>query len=202
MMSSNNSGTARPVNTRKLVLLALLTAIVVVLQFLGAFIKFGPFSITLVLMPIVVGSAMIGVYAGGWLGLVFGFAVLISGDASAFLAINPIGTVIVVLAKGALAGLAAGSIYRVIAGKNKTVAAIFSAAICPIVNTGVFILGCFMFFLTTIAEWGRNAGYSNATAYIFFGMITFNFVVEFALNLVLTPVIVRIIQYGKDRRLT
>lgn len=39
--------------TQKLTLLALLTAIVVVLQLLGSFIRFGGFSISLVLVPIV-----------------------------------------------------------------------------------------------------------------------------------------------------
>ena len=55
-------------NTRKLTGLALLTAVVVILQFLGAFIRFGPFSISLVLIPIVVGAALYGVLAGAWLG--------------------------------------------------------------------------------------------------------------------------------------
>ena len=199
-MNSRSANKGKPVNTRNLVLLALLTAIVVVLQFLGAFIRFGPFSITLVLMPIVVGSALIGIYAGGWLGLVFGFAVLMSGDAAAFMAINAFGAILVVLAKGAFAGLAAGAVYKLVAHKSRTVAAIISAAVCPIVNTGIFVLGSFMFFLKTITEWGKGAGYTNAAAYIFLGMIGLNFVVEFALNLVLTPVIVRLIQYGQDRR--
>ena len=199
-MSSNNTSATKPVNTQKLVLLALLTAIVVVLQFLGAFIRFGPFSITLVLMPIVVGSALTGVYAGGWLGLVFGFAVLMSGDAAAFMAINAFGAIVIVLAKGALAGLAAGSAYRLLARKSRTVAAIVSAAVCPIVNTGIFIIGCYVFFLDTINEWGAGAGFENAAAYIFLGMIGLNFIFEFALNIVLSPVIVRLIQFGQDRR--
>ena len=77
--------TAKTIDTRKLVLLAILTAIVIILQILGAFIRFGPFSISLVLMPIAVGAALLGAYAGVWLGLVFGFVVLASGDANAFL---------------------------------------------------------------------------------------------------------------------
>ena len=46
------------VRVRKLTLLALFTAIVIVLQLLGSFIRFGPFSISLVLEPIVIGSAL------------------------------------------------------------------------------------------------------------------------------------------------
>ncbi|MBO5326582.1 MAG: ECF transporter S component, partial [Clostridia bacterium] len=57
---------------RKLTLGAMLTALVVVLQLVGSFIRFGPFSISLVLIPIVIGAATCGPYIGAWLGLVFG----------------------------------------------------------------------------------------------------------------------------------
>ncbi|MCD7873086.1 MAG: energy-coupled thiamine transporter ThiT, partial [Clostridiales bacterium] len=81
-------------NTKKLVGIGLFTAIVVVLQLLGSFIKFGTFSISLVLIPIVVGTALYGIGAGAWLGLAFGVTVLISGDAAAFLTVNVIGTIV------------------------------------------------------------------------------------------------------------
>jgi len=191
---------AKGINTRKLVLLALLTAIVIVLQFLGAFIRFGPFSISLVLMPIVIGAALIGVYSGGWLGLVFGLVVLASGDAGPFLMIDPIGTVVVVLLKGAFAGLAAGAVYKLLAGKNRTVAAIAAGVVCPIVNTGLFVVGCYIFFLPTLTAWGMDAGFVNVTAFIFLGMVGLNFLFEFGLNIILSPAIVRLIQYGQDKR--
>ena len=182
-------------NTRKLVLLALLTAIVIILQFLGAFIRFGPFSISLVLMPIVVGAALIGIYAGGWLGLTFGFVVLLTGDANPFLAINPAAAVAVVLLKGMLAGLVAGAAYNLSAKKSKTIAAIIAALICPIVNTGVFLAGAYIFFLPTLKEWGAAAGYTNAAAYVLLGLAGANFLVELCINLVLSPAIIRLIQY-------
>ena len=194
--------TANRTNTRKLVLLALLTAIVVVLQVLAIITRpmLPLFSISLVLLPITVGAALIGVYAGAWLGLAFGFAVLISGDAAPFMAVSPLGTVLVVLLKGLLAGLAAGAAYKVIARKSKTVATVLAAAACPIVNTGIFIVGSYVFFLPTITGWGASLGFANATAYIFLGMVGVNFLIEFGLNLVLIPVIIRLIQYGQDRR--
>ena len=194
--------TSRSFDTRKLVLLALLTAIVVVLQVLAILARplFPAFTITLVLMPIIVGAALVGVYAGCWLGLVFGFAVLISGDAAPFMAVNVLGTILVVLLKGALAGLAAGAVYALIAKKSKTAAAFVAAAVCPIVNTGIFVAGSYIFFLPTIKEWWGGADYSNVTAFIFLGMIGVNFLVELVLNLVLCPVIIRLVQYGQDRR--
>ena len=73
---------------RKLTLGGLLTALVIVLQIMGSFIRFGPFSVSLVLIPIVIGAATCGPYIGAWLGFVFGMAVLLSGDAAAFLVIS------------------------------------------------------------------------------------------------------------------
>ena len=98
-------------NTRTLTGMAIMTAIVIVLQLLGSFIRFGPFSISLVLIPIVVGAALYGEIAGAWLGFIFGLVVLLSGDAGAFLAVNPLGTVLTVLVKGACAGFVAGLIF-------------------------------------------------------------------------------------------
>ncbi|MCL2463333.1 MAG: ECF transporter S component [Defluviitaleaceae bacterium] len=186
--------------TRQLVLLALLTAIVIVLQFLGSFIRFGTFSVSLVLLPVVVGAALIGPFAGCWLGLAFGFVVLWTGDAGPFLAINPFGAVLVVLLKGALAGLAAGAVYRLLAGKNRTAAVVVAAIVAPLVNTGVFVAGSYIFFLPAITGWASGKGIASATAYIFLLLIGGNFFFEMGINLVLSPVIVRLVQYGRDRR--
>ena len=98
--------------------LALLTALVVVFQLIGSVIRLGPFSCTLVLMPIVLGAALCGPWAGAWLGLVFAGMVLATGDASVFLAIDPFATILVVVLKGVCSGLCAGLVYSVIKKKN------------------------------------------------------------------------------------
>jgi uncharacterized membrane protein len=184
-------------NTRKLTGLALLTAIVVILQFLGAFIRFGPFSISLVLIPIVVGAALYGVLAGAWLGFVFGLVVLLSGDAAAFLVISPIGTILVVLLKGALAGLCAGAVYKALSERNETVAVIVAAIVAPVVNTGIFLLGCLVFFLPTVREWGQAMGFENVGTYMIVGLVGGNFLFELLFNVILSPVIVRLVRLGK-----
>lgn len=179
----------------KIVGLGLFTAIVFVLQMLGAFIRFGPFSISLVLVPIVVGAAMYGAMGGAWLGFVFGMAVIISGDAAAFLVVNPLGTVITVLVKGIVAGLGAGFVYKLAAKKNRYVAVAASAVVSPILNTGLFLIGCLIFFLPTIAGWASADGYAgNAVQYMIFVMVGLNFIVEMAINVVLCPVILRILR--------
>ena len=185
------------IKTKNMVGLGIFTAIVVVLQFLGGGIKFGMFSISLVLVPIVVGAAMYGWKSGAWLGFAFGAAVLLSGDAAAFLAVNPLATVLVVLLKGTACGLAAGVLYKLLVNVNNTVAVFGAAIICPIVNTGVFLLGCQLFFLETVAGWGAAIGYENVAAYMFLGLAGVNFLIEIGVNIVLAPVIVRLIKIGK-----
>lgn len=184
-------------NTKKLVGIALFTAIVVVLQLIGSAIKFGQFSVSLVLIPIVVGTALYGIGAGAWLGLVFGVTVLISGDAAAFLAVDVFGTIVTVLLKGTLAGFAAGAVYKLIEKKNRYAATIAAAFICPVVNTGVFLLGCLVFFMPTINEWAAGLGFESAGAYMITGLVGLNFVFELVVNLVLGPVIVRLVDLGK-----
>ena len=184
-------------NTRTLTGMALFTAIVVVLQFLGAFVRFGPFSISLVLIPIVVGAALYGPLAGAWLGFVFGMVVLLSGDAGAFLAVNPLGTVLTVLVKGAGAGLCAGLVYRAVEKLNSWAAVILAAVTAPVVNTGIFLLGCVLFFMPTISEWAAGMGFPSVGNYMIFGLVGGNFLFELLFNIVLSPVILRLIKIGR-----
>lgn len=187
-------------HTRKLVGIAVFAAIVIVLQLLGAFIRLGQFSVSLVLIPIVVGSAVYGMGAGTWLGLIFGIAVLLSGDAATFLAISPIGTVITVLLKGTLAGFAVDVMYNALQKINKYLAVFVSAVLCPIVNTGVFLIGCKLFFWETIKEWSAASEYgADVVKYVLFILVGGNFIFEFIVNLVMSPAVVRIVDIGKAR---
>ena len=181
--------------TQKIVGIGLFTAIIVALQLLAASIKFGPFSITLVLAPIVIGAALYGIGAGAWLGVAFGVSVLISGDAAAFMTINPAGTVVTVLLKGLLAGLVAGLIYKALEKKNKTVAVVLAGIACPIVNTGIFLAGCYLFF----QEWLVSVFGTTGFATVVTGLVSINFAVELGINMVLASVIVRVIDIGKKQ---
>ena len=204
------------ISTKILVLSAALTAMVVVMQLLGSFIHLGVFSISLVLVPIVIGAAMCGVGVGAWLGFVFGAVVLISGDATAFLVVNPFGTIVTVLAKGTLAGFASGVVFKALFGLCASLKAkkettkwpwlykakaltltylpVFAAAIvCPMVNTGIFLVGCNLFFYSTISEWAIGLGYPNAANYMIFGLAGGNFLFELLFNIILAPTIVRVI---------
>lgn len=139
--------------TRRLTGLALMTAIIVVLQVVASFVKFGPFTITLALAPILIGAALYGPKAGACLGGVFGAVVLLAcilgwdpGGAILWNA-NPFLTALVCLGKGILAGLAAGLVYRAIAWGGKSHSSgrmlggsIAAGIVSPVVNTGLFLL--------------------------------------------------------------
>ena len=183
-------------NTKKIVGTGLFTAIVVVLQLVASAIKFGPFSITLVLAPIIIGAAMYGIGAGAWLGFAFGVTVLISGDAAAFLTINPAGTVITVLLKGTLAGLAAAVVFKALKNVNTLLAVILAGIACPLVNTGIFLIGCRLFFYSTIQQWAACMGIENAAVYMITVLVGVNFIIELLVNLVLSSAIVKIIDIG------
>ena len=179
--------------------LALLTAITIVLQMAGAFVRFGPFQIALVLVPIVIGAAVMGPWEGGWLGAVFGAVVLLNGDAAPFLAVTAPGTILTVMVKGVGAGLAAGAVYRLLEKKSRYGAVLAAAAAAPVVNTGIFVLCCYAFFIPVLTQWAQSEG-MPVTGYIFLSLVGLNFVVEFVVNMLLAGVIARILNVWKDRK--
>ncbi len=179
---------------RKLTLGAVLTALVILLQLMGSFIRLGPFSISLVLLPIVIGASKCGTGISTWLGLVFAFAVLISGDAAAFLAVSVGATVAVVVGKGVLAGLFTGLVYKALSKGNTYLAVVISAIVCPVVNTGVFLIGCATLFRDTMISW---AGGENLLSYMVIGLVGANFIFELLFNIVLSPAVVRLLNIKK-----
>ena len=180
--------------TVKLATAGILTAIVIVFQFIGASIKFGTFSVSLVLIPIVIGAALGGKLVSAWLGLAFSVVVLLSGDASAFIAIDPMGTVITVILKGTLAGFVGGIIFEALKKINTYFAVVASAILVPVTNTGIFLLGCRLFFFETIKEWGIGLGFENTATYMIVGLVGVNFIFELAINIVLSPTVVGVVK--------
>ena len=199
-LAANNTADVKKLDVKKLVGIGLLTAIVIVLQLLAIAIRpTGIFNISLVLVPIVVGAALYGYKAGAWLGFVFGVVVTIT-DSAAFMVVNAPGTIATCILKGLLAGLVAGLVYKLLEKKNMVVAALTSAIVCPIVNTGVFLLGCLAFFMPTINGWAEGAGFANAGTYLIVGMVGVNFLIELGVNFLLSSVIVTIIKLSRKIR--
>ncbi|MBR2901296.1 MAG: ECF transporter S component, partial [Clostridia bacterium] len=114
----------RRMSTKTVALGAIMTAIVIVVQYLATYTAFfGPFSTAVALIPIVIGAALCGVGVGAWLGLIFGIVVLVTGGAALFFMFSVPGTVITVLLKGTMCGLVAGLVYKFLRRYNLTVAA-------------------------------------------------------------------------------
>lgn len=175
----------------KMVGIAFMMALVIVMQSISGIIPpIGGFSISLVLIPIVLGAAVYGPAAGALLGATFGVIVYINcvtgadpGGAMVFQA-SPVLCFLVVLGKGTLAGLAAGSVYKLLKGKNAYLAMLAAAIVCPVVNTGVFVASMFLFFIDVLSAW---AGGSNIVGYVLTGLILANFVPELIINIVFSP---------------
>lgn len=190
----------RGIKTQTIVGMGMLTALVAVLQLFASGIRLGPFSITLTLVPIIIGAALYGWKAGAWLGFIFGVIVMFTPDVAAFMAISVPATLVTVLLKGTLAGLCAGLLYTAVEKKNRTAAVIVSGIAAPIVNTGVFLLGCFMFFMEIVNGMAAESGMAeNILLFVVTGMVGLNFLVELAINLVLSSAVVFIIGIVKKR---
>ena len=183
---------------RKMTGVALLMALVVVLQMLGGMIPpVGGFTISLVLIPIVLGAALYGPKTGALLGATFGVIVVIGcitgtdvGGAMVFQA-NPILCIALVMLKGTLAGFLSGVVYKVLKGKNALAAMVAAAAICPIVNTGTFIAGMAAFFIDVLAAW---AGGGDILGYVLSGLVLCNFVPELIINVLFSTAGSRILR--------
>ena len=103
---------------------------------------------------------------------------------------------ILVILKGSLAGFEAGVHYRALEKSNRIVATVVAALVSPIVNTGIFVLGMMIFFKDTLNAW---AGGSDILYYIIFGLTGVNFLVEVATNIILSPVVLKIMDAVKKK---
>lgn len=194
--SSRLSFKERYLTAKNLTYFAILLALVIVLQLFGSSIKIGATSLSFVLVPIVLAGMVLGPLAGGLLGFIFGVIVYLQGlfgvDVFTAILINdhPFLTALTCLGKGLGCGLASGGCYVLLKDKNETAASFISAAICPIINTGLFILGALLMSDTLSANFVEDG--STVIYFLVIGCAGVNFLVELAINLICAPVILRI----------
>ena len=193
-------------HVQRLVGTAILAALVIVLQFFVS-IPIGTFYITLTLIPIMIGAILFGPATGAVLGAIFGVAVgiqVVTGAAGVFsftmFEMLPAITLILCVLKGAAAGFASGAVYRLLAKKErKQLATVLAAVVCPITNTGIFCIGLVVFYKALVDSTMEVLGFTNLIPFLLIGMIGLNFVVEFAVNVLLIPVVIRIINIVKKK---
>lgn len=188
----------KSVSARRITGIAVLLALVIVLQMLGGYFKIGATSLSFVLVPIVLGGMLYGAWVGAFLGFAFGFITWMYGvtGADPFTAIlfeaQPFATTLLCLGKGTAAGLAAGFSYQYLVKKNKQVGVFTAAATAPIVNTGLFIAGSLLLLKKTLVANFVAEG-STVVYFLFIVCAGVNFLVELAINLIFAPTLYRVI---------
>lgn len=182
--------------TKNIAVLGLFAAIIVVFQLLSyGLTALGVFPLSLVLIPIVLGAYMYGVGAGAILGCIFGIVVTVccfTGlDKGGYILItaDPLITTAICLVKGTAAGAFAGLIAKPIKDKKPTIAILLAAIVAPVVNTGLFVAGTTLFFKDILNSW---AGGTDLVFYIITVLVGINFLVEFVVNVVAAPFMLRV----------
>ena len=202
--------TTRNQKVIRMVELAMLIALIFVMQYLGTLastpLRTIGIEFSFVLIPIVVGAFLLGPVEGAILGLVFGamtvvLTVIAPGTMTYILFTErPVLYVIVAMVKAIAAGLGSGLIYKgldkLMKGKAVYLRTVLAAATAPIINTGIFLLGMVCFFSDVIAE--KWAGGANIFLFLV-GLIWINFIIEFGINVILSPAIVRIVDAVKKK---
>ncbi len=187
-MSNKNKGL-------NVAVIGIFAAVVVVLQFISAFVKIGSFPLTLTLIPIVLGAVLYGPKVGSALGAVFGIVVVIccftgiDVGGQILVQANPVLTTVVCMAKGILAGLLPGLVFRAVGGKKPYLGTVLSAIVAPIGNTGLFLICMMVFFKDVLVSW---AGGSDVVYYVFTGLVGWNFVIEMVINIIAAPMLYRV----------
>jgi len=195
----------RSEKTKRLVGVAIFAAIIIALQAFATAVNFvtpGTIPIALVLPPLVIGAAIYGAKVGMMLGICFGAVVMFSGifglaPTSAMMwNTSPIIFVVGTLGRGAAVGFVAGYSYKLFAKKDAFVGVWAASIVAPIVNTALFTI-VFFLFLEVLVDTGDGYGLLHyASAF----MISFNFMLEMVVNIVIAPAIARIINVGKKMR--
>ena len=176
--------------------IALLVALVVVLQALGGSITIGAVQLNFTLIPIVLGAILFGPLAGGILGFACGVVVLaqvIIGAVPFYALIwanDPVVTTLTCLVKTTLAGYVAGVLYGLFKKKNEYVGLFVASGVVPVINTALFIVGC-LFMKNSVYTLASG---ENVLTFILVSLVTFNFFIEFAINLIVAPALHKVIE--------
>lgn len=171
--------------------LSILIALAIALTFLSNYIPTGVVNINLVLIIIVIAACIYGPLGGMLIGFINGLITIIAPATIAFfISVSPLGTILVCLLKTTVAGLVSGLVYKLFK-KRKFLGSLFASMVVPIINTGLFILGVLVFFMSV---------YGDVTTLIT-AVLSLNFLIEFVTIVVLSPTINLIIKVINNKML-
>lgn len=186
-----------PFTVRNMPLIAILTAIEIVLQFVGNHIAFGPVSINLSLIPIALGAITLGPWVGLFLGLINSLFVLLAPSTALFYNVSVGGTILIVLVKSSAAGFLGGLAYLLLHRYNNLMATIVTSILVPVVNTGIFVVGALTFFRPILEE--NSGSFANIYEFLFIGMIGWNFIFEISTSIVLIYPLYRLVNIYQQK---
>lgn len=189
------------INTKTITGTALLVAVELVLIVISNYTSIGPVNINLALVPIALAGMLFGPLSGLFIGVVNGVVTILSPSTQAlFMSISPFGTVLICLLKTGLAGFISGLIYYLLKGKdikNSLLASFLASLIVPIVNTGIFTIGCYTFFYGWLGE--SSVGYDNTFLFLIYAILGWNFLIEFLISVILSPSINMVVNHYQKR---
>lgn len=157
MSTQTNTGRGSRPNVQKMVLMAVLIAILILMSFtpLG-YLKTAGLEITFNLIPVAIGAVVLGPAAGAVLGGVFGLTSYFqclgilgfSPFGATLNGINPVATVITCIVPRIICGFVPGLIFKLLSGRDKTkiVSHAVACLSCPLVNTVLFMTSIMVFF--------------------------------------------------------
>ena len=180
----------KKITTQQIVGTGLLLALEIIFQVIGNYLQFGPVSINLSLIAIVLAAVLYGPLSGAILGFFCGIIVLFSPSTLAlFMPVSPLGTVIACLLKCTIAGLVAGYAYKLLKSKNQLVAIIVASIIVPVLNTGIFSAICLIAFRPILAVYSGSESFGDMLTFLLVGFIGINFIFEIVVTVVVSTIL-------------
>lgn len=180
------------VNVKRMAQMALLTAIVLILAFtpLGYLKTPWGVEITFIVIPVAVGSVVLGPKAGAFLGFVFGMTSFVqcfgaSPLGAMMLQISPVGTFVCCVVARVFVGLIPGLVYELLkrVKKAKVVGVGLCCFLTPITNTVLYIIGNYLIFSDTwldiaVGSYGYTGEGGISLLVFMLGMVAVNGIVE------------------------
>ena len=208
--------TTRNPKIRQMVQLAILTALLLVLALTPiGYLRLGPFSITFMPVPVVIGAILLGPGGGAFLGLVFGltsFAQCFGIDpmGTTLMTINIIYTFVMTVVTRTLVGYFTALVFRGMrslfeklpkSDKTRPVTYAIASAAGPLFNTVLFMSAMYIFF-------GREQVVLDAFAltgavpfFVFvFGLVFANAMVELLVTLLIGTAVCVALDHAKVLR--
>ena len=196
-----------------MVQLAILTALILVLAFtpLG-YLRLGPFSVTFMPVPVVIGAILLGPGGGAFLGLIFGltsFAQCFGIDpmGTTLMTINLFYTFVMTVVTRTLMGFLTAWVFRGMqallaklpnADKSKPVAFAVASASGPFFNTVLFMSSMYLFFGTEEVVLNAFELTGVVPFFVFvFGLVFANALVELLVTLLIGTAVCTALNHAK-----